>query len=133
MKLSQLSPSAKEFEFTNPYTNEPTGIKVTLYPMKSKEGKQAEHEMRLKILELMQDENNTIEIDGKKNMKEDVIIDVSLEMLASIVVDWNGIEDEKGEPLKFSKENAIKAFKEYREFSDFVYNTANNVGNFLKE
>ena len=133
MKLSNLGATPpQEFELLDPFTQEPTGIKITIHPIKSRIGKQAEHVMRQSILKLMQDESNMIEVDGNKSLKVELIKEVSIQMLTDLTVSWNGIEDDNGEPIKFSKKACKKAYLENEEFTDAVYEYANDLGNFLK-
>lgn len=133
MKLSQIGKiEAKKFDFIDPYTNQPTGITVTLYPMNSKQGATAEHNMRVKIVDLIKDENNMILVGEEKQLKPELIMQVSLEMVAEMIVDWSGIEDEDDKPLPFTRENAIKQFQECNEFGEFVINKTKDFANFQK-
>ena len=120
MRLSEIGyAKPKEMIFTDPYTNEPTPIKLKIYPKNSKIGKQAEHQMRLEMLELLQDENN---IDPTtKNLKTELIEVVTFNYFASLIDDWQGITNDKDKPIKFSKEECIKAFKECNELCDAVF------------
>ncbi len=120
MKLSMLGYcEPKELNFIDPYTGEPTPIKLKIYPKNSKIGKQAEHQMRLEMLELLQDEKN---IDEKtKNLKTELIETITFNYFASLISDWDGITNDKDKPIKFSKEECIKAFKECNELCDAVF------------
>lgn len=120
MQLSKIGYcEPKEMIFNDPYTNKVTEIKLKIYPKNSKIGKQSEHQMRLSTLELLQDENN---IDPTtKNLKTELIEDISFNYLASLVDSWEGITNDKDKPIKFSKEECIKAFKECNELCDAVY------------
>ena len=120
MRLSMLGyVEPKEMIFNDPYTNEPTPIKLKIYPKNSKIGKQAEHQMRLEMLELLQDEKN---IDEKtKNLKTELIETITFNYFASLIDDWEGITNDKDKPIKFSKEECIKAFKECNELCDAVF------------
>ena len=120
MQLSKIGYSEpKTLNFLDPYTNTLTEIKLKIYPKNSKIGKQAEHQMRLSTLELLQDENN---IDPTtNNLKTELIENISFNYLASLVDSWEGITNDKDKPIKFSKEECIKAFKECNELCDAVY------------
>lgn len=120
MRLSMIGyAEPKEMIFNDPYTGEATEIKLKIYPKNSKIGKQAEHQMRLEMLELLQDEKN---IDEKtKNLKTELIVNILLNYLASLIDDWEGITNDKDKPIKFSKEECIKAFKECNELCDAVF------------
>jgi len=131
MNLSNLgNVEAKEFNFIDEYTNLPTDIFVTVYPMKSKVGKKAENDMRHRIIELMQDENNIIEVDGKKSLKEDIIKLESMRRVADCVVGWRGIQDDKGKQIKFSRDECVNQFLQCEEFVNAVFEFSNNLGNF---
>lgn len=131
MQLSKIGYSEpKKMIFIDPYTNEETPIKLKIYPKNSKIGKQAEHQMRLQTLELLQDENN---IDpATKNLKTELIENISFNYLASLVDSWEGITNDKDKPIKFSKEECIKAFKECNELCDAVYRFVEDNSNFQK-
>lgn len=129
MKLSALkSPNIKEFEFINPYTEEPTGIFIAVHAIKSKLGKEATHKMQLEMLELRKDKNNLTE-DG--TIKPDVIRVESIKWMAEITESWKGVEDDNGKVMKPTKDNIIKAYTEYEELANAVYNFAANSGNFV--
>lgn len=133
MKLSTIGNiEAKKFDFIDPYTHEKTGITVTLYPKNSKQGKQAEHSMRLKIIDLMKDENNVTEIEGQKNIRPDLIMKLSLEMVADLVIDWSGIEDENDNELPFTKENCYLALQQSNDLLEFIIDKSNDFSNFQK-
>lgn len=133
MKLSTIGNiEAKKFDFIDPYTHEKTGITVTLYPKNSKQGKQAEHLMRLKIIDLMKDENNVTEIEGQKNIRPDLIMKLSLEMVADLVADWSGIEDENDNELPFTKENCYLALQQSNDLLEFIIEKSNDFSNFQK-
>lgn len=133
MKLSDLGNTPpKTFDFLDPYTNEPTGIKVTVHPIKSKYGKQCQHDMYRRVAELMQDENNIVETDGKKQLNEDLIKQVSYEQWANMIVSWSGIEDEHGNAIEFTHGNAMKCFNESSEFANAIAAFSSNLGNFRK-
>ena len=120
MQLNKIGyAEPKEMIFIDPYTNEETPFKLKIYPKNSKIGKQAEHQMRLSTLELLQDENNIDE--NTKNLKTELIENISFNYLASLVDSWEGITNDKDKPIKFSKEECIKAFKECNELCDAVY------------
>lgn len=133
MKLSNIGNiEAKKFDFIDPYTHEKTGITVTIYPKNSKQGKQAEHAMRLKIIDLMKDENNVTEIEGQKNIRPDLIMKLSLEMVADLVIDWSGIEDENDNELPFTKENCYLALQQSNDLLEFIIDKSNDFSNFQK-
>ena len=131
MNLSQLGHvEAKEFNFIDEYTNLPTDIYVTVYPMKSKVGKKAENDMRHRIIELMQDENNIIEVDGQKSLTENLVKLESMRRVADCVVGWRGVQDGKGKQIDFSRDECVNQFLQCEEFVNAVFAFSNNLGNF---
>ena len=56
----------------------------------------------------------------------DVIID-------TIIVGWNGLLDDKDKPIKFTKENAKKLFKDLPDLLDVLYSQASDSKNFINE
>lgn len=134
MKITQLKNIGvvppRELNFKDPFTEELTDIFFTVHPLKSKYGKEAEHKMRLRIVELMQDESNIVEVDGKKNLNQDLILEETVAMIANMVSDWKGIEDDKGKAIKFSEDKCIELLKEYQSLADAIYVFSSNMGNF---
>jgi len=138
MQLSKIriDEEAKQFEFKDPFTGESfeKPILVKVYSTKSKVGKQSRHDMELKIIQLMQDKDNIIESEnGKITIKPELIKDLAFENIADLVVDWSGIENEKGKEIKFSKKECIKAFNECEDFANAIYYFADNVGNYREK
>lgn len=133
MKLSKLGNTpSKELNFIDPYTNEPTDIYLTVKPLKSKSGKEIEHNMRLRIAELIQDDNNIVKSANKVDLKPEIMIDVTIAMVADLVEDWRGIQDENDEYIPYSKEVCLELMKEHQTLADAVYNFSSNLGNFQK-
>lgn len=120
MQLSKLfEVQTQKLPLKHFFTGEDTPIEFEIYPKNSRVGKKAEHQMRLKMLELLQDENN---IDPTtKNLKTELIEDVTFDYFSSLVVDWKGITNDKDKPIKYSKDECIKIFKEYPEICDAVF------------
>ena len=133
MKLSSIGNTpSKEFNFLDPYTNQPTDIFITVKPMKSKAGKAIEHNMRLKMAELIQDENNIIRAEEKIDLKPEILLDLTIEMIANLVEDWRGIQDDDDNEIEFSTEVAYQLFKEHQVIADAVFLYSSNLGNFRK-
>lgn len=131
MKLSMLkSPVIKEFEFINPYTDEKTGIFITVNSVKSREGKEATHRMQIEIIEARLKEEN---FDKDNKLKQEIMKDITIRFMADLIVEWRGIEDEDGKKIKFTKEAAFTILKEYIELADAIYVFVNNAENFLKK
>lgn len=127
MKLSQIGkPVVIEMDFVDPYTDEPTGIKVKLHSIKSKLGKEAIHNMQLKLIALKKDDaDEEITIDEMKN--------INISTLSDLFVSISGLEDENGKAIKSS----LKAFQDALNQSDELIKGSMNFlitsGNFLKK
>lgn len=134
MDLTKLGiVESKTLTIIEPYTEVETDITIELYPFKSKIGNEAQHSLNTKKLQLFQDENNIIEIDGQKRLKDEIVNDLMAEVLADITVGWNNIEKD-GKTIKFNKKNAITIYKEF----DFIKNqilmfVSDFEGNYLKK
>ena len=134
MKLSDIGkPNPKEFQFIDPFTEQPTGIFLTVHALKSRIGKQATSQMQHSLLKIRQDENNMIEIDGKQEIKPDIISDETIKWTADITESWRGIEDDNGKQIKPSKEAFIKAYTQSNELMNAVLTFASNLGNFTAQ
>ena len=127
MQLSQIGkPVILEMDFIDPYTDEPTGIKVKLHSIKSKIGKEAIHNMQLKLIELKKD-------DAEKEITVDEMKSININLLCDLFVSINGLEDEDGKEIKSN----LKAFQDALNQSDELLNGCINFlmtsGNFLKK
>lgn len=128
MKLSDIGkPNPKEMEFIDPYTNEPTGIFLTVHSLKSKIGKYATIEMQRKQLEAR---NNPDNLDENGALSIEVQKELTYEWVADLVESWKGVVDEHEKPIKPSKEAFIEGFRESQELLDAVFVFVNNSGNF---
>lgn len=131
MQLSKLfEVQTQKLSLKHFFTGEDTPIEFEIYPKNSRIGKKAEHEMRMQTLSLLQDENNIDQT--TKNLKTELIEDISFNYLSSLVVDWKGITNDKEKPIKYSKDECIKIFKEYPEICDLVYRFVEDNSNFQK-
>lgn len=118
MDLNKLGiVQSKTLTILEPYTEAETDITIELYPFKSKIGNEAQHSLNTKKLNLFQNEDNVIEVDEQKRLKDEVVSELMAEMLADITVGWKNIEKD-GKPIKFNKKNAIAIYKEF----DFIKN-----------
>lgn len=54
-------------------------------------------------------------------------------MAATIVLDWEGFYDADGREMLYSKEMALEALRNYRNFRDFVSTIALDASNFRSE
>ena len=65
---------------------------------------------------------------------DDVAEKLFLEVYAeSVVLGWEGVTDEDGKPLPFSKENAVKLFSDLPDLFRGVQNQAAAISNFRAE
>ena len=65
---------------------------------------------------------------------DDVAEKLFLEVYAeSVVLGWEGVTDEDGKPLPFSKENAVKLFSDLPDLFRDVQNQAAAISNFRAE
>jgi hypothetical protein len=68
------------------------------------------------------------------NMNEDVSRKMLVETYAeTIIKGWEGITDEKGKKLAFTKENVIKVMTDLPELFNMIVAEADRVANFKKE
>lgn len=51
----------------------------------------------------------------------------------AVVLDWEGVTDENGNPLTFSKENVVKVFTDLPDFFNLVQEDAQNYATFQQE
>jgi len=129
MKLSEIgTPNPQEFEFIDPYTEQPTGIFITVHSIKSKHGKQVTQAMQHTMLELRKNEANLIDGD----VKPELVKEATIGWVADLVDSWRGVEDDNGKKIKPSKEAFIEAFTQSDELLDAVYKFASTIGNFTK-
>ena len=67
---------------------------------------------------------------SKGKIPNEVMADIVLQAIGqSVLVDWEGVEDE-GKAVKYSHDNAYALLKKYPDFADDVMSIANNVSNF---
>lgn len=67
-------------------------------------------------------------------LPDDVAEKLFLEVYAeSVVLGWEGVTDENGEPLPFTKENAVKLFSDLPDLFRDVQNQAASIANFRAE
>ncbi len=68
-----------------------------------------------------------------KVIPDDDWITIVNELIAeTILVDWEGIT-EKGQPLPYSVENALRVLTELKDFREMVLSIADNMDNFKEE
>lgn len=64
------------------------------------------------------------------DVAEKLFLDVYAE---SVVLGWEGVTDENGKPLPYSKENAVKLFSDLPDLFRDVQNQAASISNFRAE
>jgi len=55
-----------------------------------------------------------------------------LPMVADLVIDWSGIEDENDNELPFTKENCYLALQQSNDLLEFIIDKSNDFSNFQK-
>lgn len=128
MQLSSLhKANPKEFQFKNPYSNDDTGLFITVHAINSKIGQEALHNMQLAILELRQNEDNLLE---DKSINPELAEIETVKWLAAITETWRGVEDDKGKKITPTIANFIKVYTQYPEIKNAVYTFVSQSGNF---
>lgn len=77
---------------------------LTVHCTDSKIGKEAMRAMQISIFTMMKDEANIVEVEGVKNLRNDLLNEVGVNYLASLVVGWEGLVDGKGKKVPFDRE-----------------------------
>lgn len=131
MKLSQINyelSKPKKIELLDPSTNKsfenPAFIEIM--SIESSIGKTVQLNIFRDMVKYRED-NKVDEI------SPEIIKDISAKHLSKLLVGWEGFEDDNGNELKYSEEEALRILSEY----DIVFNAVNInsalVGNFLKK
>lgn len=124
MKLSQIGkPVVLEMDFVDPYTDEPTDIKIKFNSIKSKIGKESLHNMQLKLIELKKD-------DAEKEISVDEMKNINIDLLCDLFVSISGLEDEDGKAIKSSKNSFKSALDESDELLNSCIIFVTKTGNF---
>lgn len=128
MKLSQVdyqldTPQQVEIKDHLGRSFEPKAL-ISVIAWKSKQGSKALIEMQREMMKLNAEYKDGEDIESK-------VRDLAIEGLSKLIQGWEGIEDEKGKPLKFTPENAKKVL-ENQYIRDIVDSFCSNMGNFLK-
>lgn len=125
MQLSSIRETQpQKLEFINPHTSQHTDISLMVYPLNSYVGNKAKHEAQLSKIELSKDENNII--NGELNPTLQARLGV--EMFAKLVHSWDGIEDSDGSLIECNFDSVVKAFSEYEELLNAVFNFSSSLG-----
>lgn len=133
MKLSQIDynlSDAKEFEILDPATGKSfeSPAFISILSTQSKKGKTVQLELYRRIIELKEDKAN---LDENGELKEEIFNKESIKILAKLVTGFRGIEDDKGNAIKYSYDKACELLENEIIF-DFVNKTSYHLGNFLK-
>ena len=127
MKLSQIGkPIVVEMDFIDPYTDEPTDIKIKFNSIKSKIGKESIHNMQLKIIELKKE-------DPEKDISTDEMKSINIDLLCDLFVNISGLEDESGKAIKSSKNSFKTVLNESDELLNSCIIFVTKTGNFSKK
>lgn len=71
---------------------------------------------------------------ARKNISEKKWAEMSAELLSkTVVLDWEGWEDDKGKPVKFSQEHAYDMLVGLKDFRKFVEELADEQATFARE
>jgi hypothetical protein len=121
MDISSLKPMEKgaQLHIVHPVTNEDTGIVITLLGTDSAEWKQCAREIKNRALR-----------NGKRKLSDDEMETLPYEMLSSITIGWEGME-EGGNPVKFSKEEAMRIYRDVPVIGEQVDKFVGERANFL--
>lgn len=69
-----------------------------------------------------------------KSINEELSDDILIQAMAeAILLDWKGLEDDKGKPIKYSKEAAYELMKGMRDFRNLVVEIASEQAAFRRE
>ena len=132
MKLSQIAyvtdkPAKVEIKNHLDQSFNPPAF-ITVLSSESKQGMEAKLNLMRSFATIREDKDN---LNEDETIKEEIGYQISCDALASITLDWEGIEDEEGNSIPFSNERAVEIYKTY----PYIFNTVNlfsgNLGNFL--
>lgn len=121
MDISALKPMEKgaSLHIVHPATGEDTGIVITLLGTDSVEWKSCAREIK----------NRTLR-NGKRKLSDDEMEALPYEMLAAVTLGWEGLE-EGGKPVKFSKEEAMRIYRDVPVIGEQVDKFVGERANFL--
>lgn len=110
---------AVDCEIFHPVTGESTGIIIKLLGSDSKEWKQAARAIKARAIK-----------QGKKKLSDEEMEQMPYELLASVTVGWEGLE-ENGKKVKFSKEEAKRIYETVPIIAEQVDKFVGDRENFL--
>ena len=106
---------------------------LQIHSTESKVGKQALRDMQKEIWELMRLPDNIEEIDGKKNLKVELLNKLGIDYLCKHVESWDGLVDEKGKKVKFDRELLKQAIENNHDLGVAIEKFSKDIeGNFQK-
>lgn len=134
MKLSQVNynttlPAQVEITDHLGKSFEPKAF-ISVIAFDSKEGKKVQLDMYRDILKIREDKAN---LNEDETIKDEVIQRSSAKALAQLTTGWEGIEDEKGKPIKFSVEKCEEVYLSVPYIFDKVNTFCGNLGNYLAQ
>ena len=128
MNLSTLLGNQEPKTLT--YGDEKSPLLLQVHTQSSKVAKQAYREMQLSIFEYMKNEDNIGEIDGKRNLKPELLNDLALNYLCSLVVGWDGLKD-GNKKVSFDKELLKQAIENNQDLAEAIsIFSQDELGNF---
>lgn len=71
-------------------------------------------------------QTGTLDDDRARDLMLEIFVD-------SVLLDWKGVVDEKGKAIKYTRENAIKLFKDLPDLYADITEQANKTSNFRRE
>ena len=131
MKLSQINfdlSKPSKIEIKDQVTKQSFEKPAFLYVMsiESAEGKRCQLSIFKEIMKLRESKNKDDEVTPEE------IKEASLGHIHELLKGWEGIEDENGEELAYSEENAITLLKEYELIFNLVNIESSKLGNFIR-
>ncbi len=132
-QLKSLDSTPQTLELLNPHTEEKTGVTLTIYPIKSRIGSKAQHDFNMAKMELMKDENNVEVREGVTHIKNELVAEIGSEMYAKLIIEWDGVTDEKGKKESFEYSKILQVIKDDLSIATQIVEFVNNMGNDSKK
>jgi len=69
----------------------------------------------------------------RNSVPQDKLLDIQLQLLSrTVLLDWEGLEDDKGKKIKYSTENAFQLMRDLKDFRRLVEETADEQATFAR-
>ncbi len=111
------------------YGDENSPLLLQVHSTSSKIARDAFRAMQISVFTYMKDENNIVELDGKKNLKMELLSEVGIDYLASLVTDWDGLMD-ADKKVPFDRNLLKQAIQNNDDLGVLINDFASNEGNF---